>query len=114
MQLVCDLCGKTAEFRVSPAPEVGGHAGQNLCRRCAEDLERTPHGRSAPSTDLLNDLETPTAPTRPNEDMRTSVCPVCGNSVIEVTEAAVVGCPSCYEVFHEEVQAMVRRLHSVP
>lgn len=109
----CELCGppRRAEFTVSRVSESGRREERNLCEICARDAERIRFGDSRlPLTDLLSVLVLERAETGSEID-RTKVCPSCGNTVQEVTEAGAVGCSLCYSVFQDEIEEMVRRLH---
>lgn len=113
LELICDSCGRNAEFKAYRLSETTPHAERNLCRVCAEDFERVHCGNSGlPLTKLLNSLVVSQS-SKCSKSERTSVCPQCGNNVCNVVESGIVGCPMCYEVFREEVESMVRRLHGV-
>ncbi|MGN1373123.1 MAG: hypothetical protein ACI4VK_03630 [Candidatus Coproplasma sp.] len=40
-----------------------------------------------------------------------SVCPACGTSFSEFQRTGLLGCPSCYDVFREELMPYVAKMH---
>ena len=38
-------------------------------------------------------------------------CPTCGRSIFDVQKTGRLGCSDCYEVFHDELNPVLRRIH---
>ena len=38
-------------------------------------------------------------------------CPICGRSIADIQKTGRIGCSSCYEIFREELNPVLRRLH---
>jgi protein arginine kinase activator len=50
-------------------------------------------------------------PEPPPEETVSAVCPECGTSDAEFRRRQRLGCPACYEVFEEELRALLPSLH---
>jgi len=112
-ELICDSCGKEAKFKVHRSSGTDRLEEWNLCPKCAGELERILSEKvGKPLPDALKSLSI--EPCQADEvSERISVCPNCGNRAEEVSEAGIVGCPTCYTVFDEEVKMMIRKLHGI-
>lgn len=109
----CDECGppRQAKYSVFRVSKAGRRAERMLCETCALNAERILYGDSGlPLTEMLDVLATG-KPVARDEPDRTKVCPECGNTVDEVVEAGEVGCSTCYLVFREQVEQVIRKLH---
>jgi protein arginine kinase activator len=109
--LLCELCGKKAEFAVIRRSGKVPPTERNLCHACAADFERISCARVGPAlSDLLLGLVMDNSITSP-ETNRTKVCPNCGNNEKEIVGRGSVGCPECYDVFRNQIEAVIREMH---
>lgn len=109
----CESCGPPtrAEYRISRVSKAGRRAERSLCDACMRDAERVLVGDSGlPLTDLLKVLVLDRSAIE-SEENRTKVCPGCGNTIDEVTEAGIVGCSMCFVVFRDEIDRVIGELH---
>jgi len=109
----CEVCGppRKAEFTICRVTRSGRRAERSLCGICAKDAERIALGDTGfPLTDLFTALVTERSGAGIGQN-RTKVCPSCGNTEKEATEAGMVGCPLCYSVFRDEIAEVIRKLH---
>jgi protein arginine kinase activator len=108
---LCESCGSVpACFVVRRSAADGWVLDRFLCAGCARDAERVMFGGGLLLTELLsaaND-EASVSGDAGGED---SVCPVCGNSLLDVKKSGMMGCVSCYEFFRTEIEPIVKEIH---
>lgn len=80
----------------------GEKYGYNLCEQCYAELFGA--FNSAVSGDILAEL-LDSAPKK-----RARVCPVCGMDYSEFERTGLLGCPSCYDVFNEQLLTYIERI----
>ena len=80
----------------------GEKYGYNLCEQCYAELFGA--FNSAVSGDILAEL-LDSAPKK-----RARVCPVCGMDYSEFERTGLLGCPSCYDVFNEQLLPYIERI----
>jgi len=109
--MLCQRCHKNpATVRYAEVVD-GKSVHQDLCAeclsRCKQDVSSVfslgagkPAVRGGASA----------APQRPVRRSR-RVCPFCAMSLERIAETAVVGCPSCYTEFGQEIESILEGLH---
>jgi protein-arginine kinase activator protein McsA len=110
-EILCESCGHDVAEIVVCFTSGTRRTERNLCRRCARDSERILFGDGelliADTLELLaTERQTPAA-----ERDRTKVCPNCGNTVDDVLESGVAGCPTCYKVLRSAIDLAIDRWH---
>lgn len=109
----CDKCNKPAKVFLTQL--VGGQVKKvALCDECAQE-----NGVTDPTGFALADLllggtpgqpaATPLAPPVEGDDRR--ACPACGFTLEDLKKVRRFGCGTCYSVFREEVDQMIRGMH---
>lgn len=108
---ICEVCGRPAEFIVYSVSRSGRQNERGLCEACCADAERVLLGADGPPlVELFRGLVWD-APDSENGENRTKVCPSCGNTLDEVIEFGMVGCFTCYMVFRDQIDKVIRKLH---
>ena len=106
---LCEACRRQpAKFTVFRASKHRRHGERSLCESCAKDAERIFSGNSGLLVTELLGIERSVSKI---EQDRTKVCPDCGNTVDDVTEAGILGCPTCCSTFEDEIAQVVYELH---
>jgi len=99
--MICQNCKKRTAT-VNHVEVINGKAcAQHLCAMCANEL----FGgfESEVQNALLNGLF--------GGDLREEkICPACGLSFSEYERSGLLGCPSCYDVFNEELMPHIARI----
>lgn len=100
----CDKCGKPSVYH-STLIVNGVSQTTNLCRDCAIKegvFNSTP-------TSIFDDMFSVFADFLP-EQSADIICPVCKTSLSQFRATHKLGCPNCYEVFRNEVSAVLKRI----
>jgi protein arginine kinase activator len=92
----------------------------HLCAHCAEGVAEQTEGlalvlavpsvlrafvKKSPAEHVEDQEEAPAGPATGCEEM---FCGVCGTTLTDLKESGMVGCPNCYRIFHEHLEATVR------
>ncbi|MGB9742264.1 MAG: UvrB/UvrC motif-containing protein [candidate division WOR-3 bacterium] len=105
----CDLCGKReAALTIRQLDKEGKTTELAVCAECArkrgftsvEDLKRN-------AAEIIAELKAKVA-----DSDREVVCPRCKMSFADFKRLGRLGCAECYRTFAEQLQPLVRRLHS--
>ncbi|HPF15409.1 MAG: UvrB/UvrC motif-containing protein [Planctomycetes bacterium] len=82
---------------------------KHLCEACAQRQDLPFAGAGAKASAKLWQLMNLTA----KVEIKTSVlaCPHCGTTQLELRKKGRVGCPKCYEVFSQDLETMLERIH---
>jgi protein arginine kinase activator len=104
----CDLCGKNeATVKVRRVDKDAQATDIMVCQECARQ-----HGFADAQTikadvaEVIADLKN-----RVNEGDAKLLCPGCAMSWADFKRQGRLGCPKCYEAFHEQLIPLVRRIH---
>lgn len=116
--MVCQHCGeREATFHLTKT--VNGEKTElHLCPRCAEQQGTVSLPFQAPSIhQLLASLigSSPGSPPLATPDKkagREPICPGCGMSYAHFAETGRMGCSQCYETFSQQLQPLLRKVHS--
>ncbi len=95
----CDFCDDPAEF-TDVQIKNGVHTTKNYCKLHAAEA-----GFSVAQVDLSVVLNMPSSklPSTQNE-LR---CPDCGMSIAQYKETSLLGCPTCYETFADQLKHII-------
>lgn len=99
--MLCQNC-KKREATVNHMEIVGGkQCTQHLCRMCANEMfgDFEEQVNNAVMNGLFGEPE-------PEE----CACPACGMRFSEYERSGLLGCPSCYDVFHERLLPHIARI----
>lgn len=99
--MLCQNC-KKREATVNHVEKINGRVcAMHLCAMCADEMFG--YFESEVENAVLSGLF--------GEDVRgESVCPACGLSFSEYERTGLLGCPSCYDVFNEQLIPYITRL----
>ncbi|MDE6373971.1 MAG: hypothetical protein K2L72_05670 [Clostridia bacterium] len=100
--MLCQNC-KKREATVNHVEIVGGKAcALHLCAMCADEM----FGgfEHEVQNAVMNGLFG-------NPEQEEKSCPACGLSFSEYKNSGLLGCPSCYDVFNEELLPYIRSIH---
>lgn len=99
--MLCQNC-KVREATVNHVEIINGKAcAQHLCALCANELFGS--FEAEVENAVLSGLfgEAP---------RREKVCPACGMAFSEYERTGLLGCPSCYDIFNEEMLPYITRI----
>lgn len=109
---LCELCRKRqAEFVVCKISGNERREERQLCAKCTGDREKIIYGNSGLLLTELVNIHLSKLSASSKEQNRTKVCPNCGNTIENTRQTGMVGCPTCYIIFEEEVGAIIAELH---
>ncbi|HHT68831.1 MAG TPA: hypothetical protein GXZ85_06195 [Firmicutes bacterium] len=108
--MLCERCGENTATVKFVQIENNNKTELHLCQSCAQgytnfstgfDLQHLLSGMFQSGT-----LGQQLSPSRPVKK-----CPTCGRTILDVQKTGRLGCGSCYEVFYDELNPVLRRLH---
>lgn len=110
--MLCQHC-QQREANVHITKSINGQIEElHLCEQCAQKVQGT-HMMFQPGLvvpDFLQALfgvsQAPVANTQ-----KEKVCPNCGMTFSQITQAGKLGCSACYETFEPQLEPLVRRIH---
>ena len=109
--MVCNFCKNNATVFLTQLVD-GKMTKVSLCESCAKERGVTdPTGFSL--ADMVLGISQPTQPgaaATPSRPSRT--CPDCGFTLEDLKRVRRFGCATCYTTFHEELQNLLRGMHS--
>lgn len=109
---LCELCGqRQAEFVVCKVSGDRRRDERRLCAKCTGDRERIIYGNSGLLLSELLGIRISKLSASNKEQNRTKVCPNCGNTIENAKQTGMLGCPTCYIVFEEEITPIISELH---
>lgn len=124
--MICERCKKN-EATVFYKETINGKTkSYSLCAECAAEAEKagdieTPHMDaffSSPSIGGIDSLfgslfSVPHYAKRALSEgnAETKKCSLCGSAFGDLVKRGKVGCPKCYEVFADELDATIREIH---
>ena len=112
----CTLCHKTlATIHILDLDDTGTILDdQSLCATCAEGHGYV-HPKAAPlkiSAEMLEDLIGGMKSGLTEESRETELgCPGCGLTLSQFRAHGRLGCPRCYDVFHQSLLPLLERVH---
>lgn len=107
--MICDICGEN-EAIVHVQQIMGGEVFEvHMCAECAKEkgvsLEKGSEGDFSLSQLLSGLVES----FSPDADAKViTECPHCGTSITDIQENEKVGCPECYTVFRNQIEALIK------
>lgn len=110
---MCQQCGRrpaTVEFI-----QVIGNVRREtyLCHECAveQSLEGSIETLRAFVQQMMEELLLQAEEHEGRLDIPEKPCRICGTTFREFLESGLLGCPTCYDEFHEALKPVLRRLH---
>jgi protein arginine kinase activator len=109
--MLCEKCGQNqASVRIVQV-ENGQKSEVNLCQACAQGFGAGFAAGFDLQNILANMFDLPKvwgAVSAPDQRR----CPTCKSSLVDIQKRAQLGCSECYTVFENELDALLRRIHS--
>lgn len=102
----CEECGLLPANVVLTQIVEGESRTFHLCEECAANRGIRVSSDEAAVTSAPADGQTPSAAAAGDRD-----CPSCGKKLSAFRAGGRLGCPSCYEAFRQEVDALLIQMH---
>lgn len=108
--MLCEEC-KLNEASYTISVMVGGEVTtRHLCGDCMAKMNMDIAGGNIKS--LLSSILTAITGDEKKEEARPDVvCPRCRTTLSQFTTSGRLGCPACYEAFHDQLQPMLLQIH---
>ena len=82
----------------------------HLCQNCAQGYTNFSTGFDLQHL-LSSMFQSVKAGQKLGQSQNLKTCPTCARTIVDVQKTGRLGCSSCYEVFHDELEPVLRRLH---
>ena len=108
--MLCEEC-KVNEASYTLSVMVGDEVTtRHLCGDCMDKMNMNIASGNIKSL-LSSILSAITGNDTPEEKQAEVVCPRCRTTLSQFTKTGHLGCPACYEAFHEQLQPMLLQIH---
>ena len=108
--MLCEEC-KVNEASYTLSVMVGDEVTtRHLCGDCMAKMNMNIASGNIKSL-LSSILSAITGNDTPEEKQAEVVCPRCRTTLSQFTKTGRLGCPACYEAFHEQLQPMLLQIH---
>ncbi len=108
--MLCEEC-KVNEASYTLSVMVGDEVTtRHLCGDCMAKMNMNIASGNIKSL-LSSILSAITGNDTPAEQQPEVVCPRCRTTLSQFTKTGHLGCPACYEAFHEQLQPMLLQIH---
>ena len=108
--MLCEEC-KVNEASYTLSVMVGDEVTtRHLCGDCMAKMNMNIASGNIKSL-LSSILSAITGNDTPEEKQAEVVCPRCRTTLSQFTKTGRLGCPACYEAFHEQLQPMLLHIH---
>ncbi len=108
--MLCEKCGKNEATVKFVQIENNKRTELHLCQECAMGYTNVAIGLDLP--DFLSSMFKQGSLTEKFEPGRPlKVCSTCGRTIKEVQKSGRLGCSYCYDVFKDELNPVLRKLH---
>lgn len=108
--MLCEEC-KVNEATYTISVVVGGEVTtRHLCGDCMAKMNSDLQSGNIKSL-LSSILSAITGNDTPESHQPEIVCPRCHTTFSQFTKSGHLGCPKCYEAFHEQLQPMLLQIH---
>ena len=108
--MLCEKCGQNEATVKFVQIENNNRTELRLCQECAQGYTNFSTG-----FDLQHLLSSLFQSAKMGQTLSPSQpvkkCPTCGRSIFDVQKTGRLGCSDCYEVFHDELNPVLRRIH---
>lgn len=108
--MLCEEC-KVNEACYTVSVTMDGEVSTRcLCQRCMNKMHaEMSHGNIDGLLRTIFSAVIGNASTNaPQEEV---LCPRCGTSLSRFTQTGRLGCPACYQAFHQQLQPMLQQIH---
>lgn len=108
--MLCEEC-KTREAAYTVSVMVGDDmTTRHLCPECMARMNANFASGNIKNllSSILSAITGTDVPAEPENDV---VCPRCQTTLSQFTRSGKLGCPACYEAFHEQLQPMLLQIH---
>jgi len=110
--MLCQSCNEqTATIHLTEITE-GLRMETHLCEACAQKQGLAVKSQ-IPINELLSTLLAAQSESGPGADLSADIqCPSCGITLKQFAEKSLLGCPHDYDVFGEQLKAIIERAHN--
>lgn len=108
--MLCEEC-KSREAVYTVSVVVGDElTSRHLCEECMARMNANFSSGNIKNllSSILSAITGIETPAEPKEDV---VCPRCHTTLSQFTKSGKLGCPKCYDAFHEQLQPMLLQIH---
>lgn len=108
--MLCEKCG-AHEANVKFVQIEGNNKTElHLCQECAQGYTNFSTGFDLQHL-LSSMFQSVKAGQKFGQSQNLKTCPTCRRTILDVQKTGRLGCGSCYEMFHDELNPVLRRLH---
>ncbi|MEM8836377.1 MAG: UvrB/UvrC motif-containing protein [Planctomycetota bacterium] len=104
----CEICGEPATVH-EVVVKNGKRQERHLCEKHAAELGLLGSGSHTSAMQALGAVLDPML--SKSKPQAPSGCPGCGMSFADFRQHGVLGCPSCYSAFEDELGSLIERAH---
>lgn len=108
--MLCDRCGQHEATVKFVQIENNNKTELHLCQNCAQGYTNFSTGFDLQHL-LSSMFQSGKLGQKFGQGQSLKKCPTCGRTIADVQKTGRLGCNSCYEVFHDELNSVLRRLH---
>jgi protein arginine kinase activator len=110
--MLCDKCkGRPATVHVVRT-ENGIRSEQHLCEVCAAEMGHFNFGEELNLHQFFPGFFSDNIPDTISRRNMAERCPHCGMTYKELVEGGKLGCDKCYEIFSQQLQPLLLKLHA--
>ncbi|NMB00439.1 MAG: hypothetical protein GX971_02785 [Firmicutes bacterium] len=108
--MLCDKCGQNEATVKFVQIENDQRTELHLCKNCAQG-----YANFSPGFDLQHLLssmfQSVTLGQKFGQVYTDKKCPTCGRGIVDIQKTGRLGCGTCFSVFQDELNPVLRRLH---
>ena len=108
--MLCEKCGQNEATVKFVQIENNNKTELRLCQACAQGYTSFSTGFNLQHL-LSSMFQSGKVGHGLGQEQQLKKCPTCGRTILDVQKTGRFGCSSCYEVFHAELNPVLRRLH---
>ena len=107
--MLCERCGENTATVKFVQIENNNKTELHLCQSCAQGTRTLAQDLICGTCCQGCSNREPLLALSPSRPVKK--CPTCGRTILDVQKTGRLGCGSCYEVFYDELNPVLRRLH---
>lgn len=108
--MLCEKCGQNEATVKFVQIENNKRTELHLCRNCAEGYANFTIGFDLQNV-LSSMFQHGVLPSTPSQSQVSKQCPTCGLTISDIQKNGRLGCSTCYQVFQDELNSVLRKLH---
>lgn len=108
--MLCEKCGEHEATVKFVQIENNKKTELHLCQYCTQGYTNFSTGFDLQHL-LSSMFQSAKTGLQHSQSQALKKCPTCGRTILDVQQTGRFGCSRCYEVFHDELNPVLRRLH---